>query len=81
MFGWFRRRREFRQQAEAKAARLIEALGKDDAWETAYRDSRDMTISDEKRQLNLAVRRAIERRLGIPPHQDTATRYLELQKR
>ena len=81
MFGWLRRRREFRQQAEAKAARLIEALGKDDAWETAYRDSRDMAIPEDKRLFNLAVRRAMERKLGIPSHQDTATRYLELQKR
>lgn len=81
MFGWFRQRREFRQQAEVKATHLIEALGKDDAWETVYRDSRDMTIPEDKRLFNLAVRRAMERKLGIPLHKDTATRYLQSQKR
>jgi hypothetical protein len=38
-FGWFRRRRDFRNRVNDKASRLIAALG-DDAWPTIYRKSR-----------------------------------------
>ena len=44
MFRWFRRRREYRQCVEAKADRLIEALGTD-AWPTIYAESRDLDVS------------------------------------
>jgi hypothetical protein len=74
VLAWFRRRREYRERVEAKASRLIETLG-DDAWPTIYAESRDMSATDEERLFAMSVRRAIERRLGMAPREDTATRY------
>jgi hypothetical protein len=74
MLGWLRRRRDFRQRVEAKAARLMDSLGYD-ALPTAYDESRDLSLTDEERRFNMAVRRAIEKRLGGVPQPDTATRY------
>ena len=79
MFRWFRRRREYRERVEAKADRLIEALATD-AWPTIYAESRDLDVSDEERLFAIAVRRAIERRLGIESREDTATRYPDWRK-
>lgn len=76
MFGWFRRRREYRNRVKNKASRLIEALG-DDAWPTIYRESRDLGLSEEERLFHLAVRREVEKRLGIEPRTDVATRYTD----
>ncbi len=52
----------------------MDALGYD-ALPTAYEESRDLSVSEEERHFNLAVRRAIEKRLGGVPQSDTATRY------
>jgi hypothetical protein len=76
MFGWFRRRREYRDRVSDKASRLIEALG-DDAWPTIYRESRDLDLPEDERLFHLAVRREVEKRLGIEPRVDVATRYTD----
>jgi endonuclease YncB( thermonuclease family) len=76
MFGWVRRRREYRNRVRDKASRMIQALG-EDAWPTVFRDSRDMELPDEERLFHLAVRREVEKRLGIEPHVDVATRYTD----
>jgi hypothetical protein len=76
MFGWFRRRREYRDRVNDKASRLIEALG-DDAWPTIYRESRDLELPEAERLFHLAVRREVDKRLGIEPRTDVATRYTD----
>lgn len=76
MLQWLRRRRQFRERAEARADALIARHG-ENARSVAYSQSREPVQTEDDRALAYAVRRIIEKRLGIRPRVDTATRYLE----
>jgi DNA-binding SARP family transcriptional activator len=76
MLAFLRRRFAFRRRVEAKAERLIAEYG-EDAWSAAYEICTDLNRSEEVRRFYSQVRYQIERKLGIPPRVDTATRYLE----
>ncbi|HZP21437.1 MAG TPA: hypothetical protein VFB16_14675 [Bauldia sp.] len=76
MFGRLRQRRELRQLIQEAANAWIAHYG-DQAWDVAYSRSRDMDLLDEERALAYRLRAEIERRFGIKPRADTATRYLE----
>jgi hypothetical protein len=76
MFSFFREWTKVRREAEREADGLISKYGQD-AWSVIYGKSRDRTFDDGKRRFHYRVRRIVERRLGIPPHVDTGTRYLD----
>jgi hypothetical protein len=75
MIAALRRRAELKRMAHAQAEALLAEHGAD-AWQIAYERSRDVGRSDEERALEYRVREVIERRLGMSPRVDTATRYL-----
>ena len=68
---WF----DERHLAEAAAERLVAQHGRE-AWAIVNRICRDQTRDPEFRRFHYLVRRRIEKKLGIPSHVDTATRYL-----
>lgn len=76
MFGFFRRRAEYKSRVEQRADELIAAHG-DNAWGIIYGLCRDREQDEDSRAFYYRVRRVIERKLNIPPRVDTATRYLE----
>ncbi len=76
MFEALRRRRDLFHRANIRAEALISRLG-EEAWPIVYEMCRDQERSDQDRAFYYRVRRIIEKRLGIPPRIDTATRYLD----
>ena len=76
MFRFVKRWIDERRRAEAAAERMIAQHGRE-AWAIANRVRRDQSRDPEYRRFHSLVRRRIERKLGIPPRVDTATRYLE----
>jgi len=76
VFDFLKRRLALRRRVEIRAQALIDRHG-NEAWSLVYSKSRDHSLNDEDRRFYYLVRDRIERKLGIPPRVDTATRYLE----
>jgi hypothetical protein len=76
MFEFLKRRAETKRRANIRAEALIARHGRE-AWPVVYGICRDPGRNVEDRRFYYLVRTIIERRLGIPPRVDTATRYLE----
>lgn len=73
----FFRRRATNMKAATIEADLLTLLMADGAHDLAYGKSRNLKLSDDERSHAMRVRRILEKRLGIAPQVDTATRYLE----
>ncbi len=76
MFRFLKRWIDERRRADAAAERLIAQQGPE-ARAIVNRICRDQDRDPEYRRFHYVVRRRIEKKLGIPPRIDTATRYLE----
>jgi hypothetical protein len=76
MFEALRQRAALKRRAHIRAEALIARHG-EEAWPIVYEICRDQGRSEEDRAFYYRVRSIIERRLGIPPRVDTATRYLQ----
>jgi hypothetical protein len=76
MFAFLKRRAETRRRVDIRAEALIARHGTE-AWSIVYGICRDPERNPEDRAFYYRVRDIIERRLGVPPRVDTATRYLE----
>jgi hypothetical protein len=76
MFAFLKRQAETKRRANLRAEALIARHGPE-AWSIVYGICRDPERDSEDRRFYYVVREIIERRLGIPPSVDTATRYLE----
>lgn len=76
MFEFLKRRAETKRRANIRAEALIARHGRE-AWPIVYGICRDPKRDSEDRRFYYLVRDIIERRLGIPPRVDTATRYLQ----
>lgn len=76
MFEFLQRRTETERRANIRAEARISRHGRE-AWSVVYGICRDQERPGEDRRFYYRVREIIERRLGIPPRVDTATRYLE----
>ena len=77
---WLAKRRAWRKLVAAEADRLIAAHDRDGFF-LVHRTMRDATVDEETKRLHFAVAREIDRRLQINWQPDTATRYLEAEKR
>ena len=77
---WLARRRAWRKLVAAEADRLIAAHGRDGFF-LVHRTMRDATADEATKELHFAVAREIDRRLQIKWQPDTATRYLDAEKR
>jgi len=73
MFGWLTGRSK---EIEAEAERLLAAHG-ESVYPLVMSYSRDMDLGEVEQRRWQRIRRAIERRLDIPAHVDTATRMAE----
>jgi hypothetical protein len=76
MFGFVKRWLDERRRADLAADRLIAEHGRD-AWAIVDNICRDQNRDPDDRSFHYLVRARIEKKLGIPPRVDTATRYLE----
>lgn len=74
MLGWFRKRRQAREDIRTEAAILIQAHGRA-AWDQTYTRMRNMTLSEDERTNAARVLRVIEMHFGIERQSDTASRY------
>lgn len=70
MFGWFRKRREFRQRVSAEADRLQQEHG----FEAYARASIAARSPNDDYEFRYAVRNEVARRIGHQPGLDNATR-------
>jgi hypothetical protein len=75
MFRFVKRWFDERRRAEAAAERMIAQHGRE-ARAIVNRICRDQSRDPAYRRFHCLVRRRIEKKLGIPPRVDTATRYL-----
>lgn len=73
MFGFLKRRAETKRRAHIRAEALLARHGAE-AWQIVYGICRDQERYVEDRVFYYRVCDIIERRLGMPPRVDTATR-------
>lgn len=71
---WSRRERLFRAIVRDVAGETFAAHGIA-VWRAVYPRSRDLGLPAEERQYFMAVRRELERLMGVEPRADTATRW------
>ena len=72
MFTWFRNRKGIRSEADL----LMKLMG-DNALPHIKDRSRNMELSEAERTHALAVRRVVEKRMGLKGQVDVATRYFD----